>query len=379
MNIKKETRSTKPNLEQLSFCASELRMEGDTGIFEGYASTFNDVDSYGSKIMPGAFTKTLAERGAKVKILYNHDDDNPIGVPLEMREDSKGLWVRGQLTLGVQKADEAHLLMKSGAFDAMSIGFSVPRGKDKVVDGVREIYEVKLYEFSPVTFPANEQAEIKQVRATNISDTIAEHDLDEGEERIMDALHDTLLDVWWGDSQTIDEYELLLGAAVDDFAMTYKQWLSRYLAQFRQTPEAEAPADGLEELSRPTYGEASRALSQHLSDNNMTPSGLALSSPLTIDDIRKTLKGSIDGDASRFLFAPAVSQAFSRQRRSMVEQVADELRAGLSTAEREQFSALLGLQPSIDTAAKQAAATSEPQQALTDLLADVRKYNNMEK
>jgi len=370
-----EHRSRSPIQEHLSFQIGEIRLEGENGIFEGYAATFGDIDSYGSRIMPGAFTKTLAERADKIKVLHNHDQDSPIGMPLEMREDNKGLWVRAQLTLGVQKADEAFLLMKSGAFDAMSIGFSVPRGKDKIVDGVREIFEVKLFEFSPVTFPANEQAQIQSVRATDLAGTVTEKDLDAGEERLMEALHRTMRDIWWSDN-TVDDIESLLGAAVDDFAVAYKDWLKLYLDQFRTTPEAEAPEDGIEELHAPAIGVTGKALALHMRKLGETLNSMAMNSPLAVDDIRSLLKGNIEGRAERLSFVPGLAVTFSQERRSKVEMVAQELRASLSSAEREQFAALLGLQPSDDTVAKEAEARGEPQQALTELMENIRSTMN---
>lgn len=134
-------------------------IEGRT--FRGYASTY-DKDLGGDIIVPGAFAKTLAERGQRVKVLWQHSE--PIGRPVEMREDSKGLYVEA-LVSKTRLGDEALELMKDGVIDQMSIGYSVPAGKsESQTDGTRIIKELKLYEFSAVTFPMNEAAVITGVK-----------------------------------------------------------------------------------------------------------------------------------------------------------------------------------------------------------------------
>ena len=136
-------------------------------VFSGYASTY-DLDQGGDIIERGAFTKTLAERGNDIKVLWNHDA--PIGKPMVMREDEKGLFVEAKIsktTLG----DEVLELMRDGVIDQMSIGYSVPQGKSEYKDGIRYIKELKLYEFSAVTFPMNEAARITGLK-NQISDAV---------------------------------------------------------------------------------------------------------------------------------------------------------------------------------------------------------------
>jgi HK97 family phage prohead protease len=98
-------------------------VSGD-GSFSGYASLFGAVDLGRDVIEPGAFKASLKRRGAAdVRMLYQHDPDQPIGRWLSIREDSHGLHVEGKLSLGVARAREVHELMKSGALDGLSIGF----------------------------------------------------------------------------------------------------------------------------------------------------------------------------------------------------------------------------------------------------------------
>ena len=156
--------------KSLEFKAESVDMKART--FEGYASTW-DIDQTKDVIHKGAFTKTIKEgfSSNRIKVLWQHYE--PLGLPLEMHEDSTGLWVKGYVsktTLG----DDALELMKDKVVDRMSIGFSIPQNKSNFDDeGVRNIFEVKLYEFSPVTFPANENAFIKSIATFNEQAIIA--------------------------------------------------------------------------------------------------------------------------------------------------------------------------------------------------------------
>lgn len=138
----------------------------EAGEFEGYASVFDTEDHHGDTVRKGAFKaglERLARAKKKLKMLYNHRE--LIGVFKEAEEDDTGLYVRGKLTLGVQKADETRLLMMSEALDAMSIGGYL---RKKTVDEKtwkRELLEIELREISPVIFPALDEARIVSVKS----------------------------------------------------------------------------------------------------------------------------------------------------------------------------------------------------------------------
>ena len=156
---------SKMELKALKFDDSQVNIEERT--FKGYASTFGNVDEVGDIIEQGAFTKTITERGPQgskqIKVLWQHSE--PLGIPTVMQEDSRGLYVEGKISK-TRLGDEALELMRDGVVDRMSIGFSIPNGKADWDDTlqVRKIREVKLFEFSPVTFPANESAVITGVK-----------------------------------------------------------------------------------------------------------------------------------------------------------------------------------------------------------------------
>lgn len=153
----RENRSRAELMETKS-CPFECKIDRGQRIVEGYASTW-DRDQIDDIIMPGAFQKTIRERSSKVKVLWQHMD--ALGVPMHMEEDSTGLFTRSRISR-TQLGDDALTLMEDGVVDSMSIGFTIPQGKAEFEsDGwTRRIHEVKLFEYSPVTFACNEEAVI---------------------------------------------------------------------------------------------------------------------------------------------------------------------------------------------------------------------------
>ncbi|PRX16664.1 hypothetical protein BX659_1623 [Orenia metallireducens] len=136
----------------------------ETGIFTGYAAVFSNVDAGGDLIQPGAFTKTLKNNKDRIKICWQHDPYSPIGKPLEMREDKKGLFVKGQIS-DTSLGKDVKILMKDGVINELSIGYDTVKKEWK--DGVRHLKELKLYEFSPVTWAMNDEALITSVKAND--------------------------------------------------------------------------------------------------------------------------------------------------------------------------------------------------------------------
>jgi len=139
----------------------------EVGVFEGLASTFGNPDLVGDVIAPGAFRSSLV-RPERIKMLWQHDARAPIGIWERIVETTAGLAVKGRLVLEVQQAREALALLRAGAVDALSIGFSVPEGGaafEQREKAVRRITKVDLWEISVVTFPANPKARISRVKA----------------------------------------------------------------------------------------------------------------------------------------------------------------------------------------------------------------------
>ena len=120
--------------------------------FEGYASLFNVPDAAGDIVARGAFAGSLRRRPPeKVRMLYQHSALEPIGVWEAIKEDARGLYVRGRLVLDVTRAREVRALIAEGALNGLSIGFRTLRARR---DGAtRTLTEIELWEISVVTFP----------------------------------------------------------------------------------------------------------------------------------------------------------------------------------------------------------------------------------
>ena len=154
------------NKKDLSF---EIKAVSDDGLFSGYASVFDNVDSYGDIVRKGAFVESIGEWEAKGKmppILWNHDPSDPIGVYTKMQEDDKGLFVEGRLLIDdVPRAKQTHALMKAGVIDGLSIGYRVKEYLYNVDEEVTDLIKLSLREVSIVTFPANPETRIEAVKS----------------------------------------------------------------------------------------------------------------------------------------------------------------------------------------------------------------------
>lgn len=150
-----------------------LKMQGDTGTFEGYASKWDGVDSYGDTILKGAFADTLKETAPKM--FFNHSWDMPVGKWLSAQEDEHGLFVKGELTPGLALAADVRAAMKHGTLDGLSIGGYLKKGDYDEKDGGRVIRKwSQLAEISPVVFPADSAARIDLSTVKSGPDLIAE-------------------------------------------------------------------------------------------------------------------------------------------------------------------------------------------------------------
>lgn len=138
---------------------------GEDGVFEGYASVFGVVDQGLDIVERGAFAKSIGTR--KVKMLWQHETDNPIGVWETVSEDDYGLFVRGRLITDVEQGKEALALLKAGAIDSMSIGYRTMQAEASTVNGrgVRKLTEIDLFEISLVTFPMLPDAKVTDVKS----------------------------------------------------------------------------------------------------------------------------------------------------------------------------------------------------------------------
>jgi HK97 family phage prohead protease len=135
--------------------------------FTGYASVFNNIDYGNDVIEKGAFKKSIAKNQADkkyIKILWQHEMEEPIGIAEELAEDTKGLRVIAKLPLEDELVrGKVKPQVKIGSVREMSIGYIV---KDFYIkDGIRYIKEVDLKEISLVTIAMNPLATINDFKS----------------------------------------------------------------------------------------------------------------------------------------------------------------------------------------------------------------------
>jgi HK97 family phage prohead protease len=148
---------------ELKFTSGESEFSIVSGSrVEGYASLFKKRDQGGDMVAPGAYQaslKKLMENGRRVRMLWQHDPREPIGVWDEINEDDRGLYVRGRLLPEVSRAREAAALLEAGAIDGLSIGYRTLKSH-RDGRGGRVLSEVELWEVSVVTFPMLPEARV---------------------------------------------------------------------------------------------------------------------------------------------------------------------------------------------------------------------------
>lgn len=117
-------------------------------------------------VAPGAFADSLAKRGVHgIKLLFQHDANQPIGVWTQLAEDARGLYAQGRLMPEVAKAREVQALMRAGALDGLSIGFRTVKGRRDRATGTRRLEKVDLWEISVVTFPLLPEARVAAMKS----------------------------------------------------------------------------------------------------------------------------------------------------------------------------------------------------------------------
>ncbi len=150
----------------------------ESGEIEGYGSTFGgEPDSYGDVIAPGAYSDSLAAHksaGTMPKMFWQHDSREPIGKWFEAKEDAKGLFLRGKLNMGVQRAREAYELLKERDIDGLSIGYRIKEYSVDTDTGVWTLEKIDLREVSIVSIGANDNATIASVKAAKAAHELSD-------------------------------------------------------------------------------------------------------------------------------------------------------------------------------------------------------------
>ncbi len=211
-------------------------VDDQEGTFEGHASIYGKVDAHESIIEKGAFTKTLRENRARVKVLWQHDSNEPIGKPLEMKADEKGLFVKGKIS-NTTRGRDALTLLRDEVITELSFGFDTIQ--DKWEKGVRHIKEVRLWEFSPVTWASNDLALITSVRQRfNIETKDFDADYDEALLKrtpwmLLDTFTGSMDKLIYGGIEPQEKYEQL-HQMLNQFDERFAQWIEDAYAAMSQ-------------------------------------------------------------------------------------------------------------------------------------------------
>ena len=293
--------------------------ETEEGIFEGYIVVWEQIDSYRSRFARGSFAKTIKEDFSKMKIFYDHD--RLAGKPLEMREDDKGVFVRGKFNLNTSAGNDAWQFVKDKTVDGLSFRFRATR-PDKFIDGIREIQEVRVIEFGPVIFPSGEKSKITSYRKT------FEENFDAAmvyRERsiLISSLVDTLDEVFY---EMMPDSEDKVKAAIMGFLDGYLDWMERY-SDLSSSQRSAILAPNSLALEVRNYIEAGGNI-ERFSD----------------EEINLLAKGKLIENRSKIDYLPrSIRSEHKAARNALIEELCSELRmAGeLTGYERERISNLL--------------------------------------
>lgn len=179
------------------FEVKSVKMADDStsyaGEIEGYAAGIHNIDRAGDMILPGAFAADLPRFLSEGVVCWQHDWADPIGAPVEAREDSFGLWTKSRISKTTRGVD-AMTLIRDGVVKKMSIGYSVQDYESVNRSGLMAylagttlaeerkagilaafdemdigflflLKKIKLYEYSPVSIPANPNAMITDAKS----------------------------------------------------------------------------------------------------------------------------------------------------------------------------------------------------------------------
>jgi len=316
---KLELRKNEQDFQHLNLVRELRADESEKGIIEGYIAVWEQVDSYNSRFQRGSFKKTIQNRTDKIKVLYNHDIEKPIGKLLEIKEDDHGVFVRAQLVMEVENAKDTFNLIKGGAINALSFGFRTV--KDKFENGIQVITEVQLGEISPVVFPGGEACLITGARSTDFNETDKISEMHNMRYRLINSLAETLEDIYWLDDNT--EPLKMTEDTIDAFRASYLN-----LAKDLYPTDARSDNELINEFRKYLDGKELETI--------------ALTTSLTVDELKQLKRGSCITNKSKLIDLPdEVQKAHEQIRSKAVITLCDELRAGLSSAESTRIEGLL--------------------------------------
>jgi uncharacterized protein len=166
-------------LEYKNYKAEIKDMDSDRMTVTGYFASFGNMDYDDDIIMPGAATKTIAERGPmgsnEIFFLNQHNYAQPHGKPMILEAQERGIYFESKIA-PTSYGRDAMILYAEGIVVQHSIGFSTIKSDYDQQTGMRMIKEIKLYEGSNVTLGANPETPFtgfKSLTMAEINDQIA--------------------------------------------------------------------------------------------------------------------------------------------------------------------------------------------------------------
>jgi len=215
----------------------EIKSLNEDGTFEGLASTFGPpADAYGDIVEEKAFDKTISDHGGEIVILWQHDTREPVGLgQIEKRAD--GLWMKGQLELGLETAKKAYVSLKARLVKSLSIGFQTIRKRTE--KSVRYLEEIKLYEVSLVTFPANQRALVTDVKSA-MTDRLDEMEISAKVWGVWQAFDEIVLNTMFDREMTSDDKIDFISDAFDEFKGLFLPALPDYFRLRRLSSDSKA-------------------------------------------------------------------------------------------------------------------------------------------
>ncbi len=180
-----------------------------------YIGKFDNVDLGNDILLKGSSAKTIKERGPdgadSIRHLWDHSTFYPMAKPLEMGEDEKGPFAKSWFGTDTFSNDK-FIQMKEGIIKFQSIGYSaIQSQEEKTEDGdeIRLLQEIKLYEYSSVVLPMNEQAGLKAFKSMM------------GPEGLID--HIKKLEKFCRDSTASDETLMAIQSELKRFSLLLKE------------------------------------------------------------------------------------------------------------------------------------------------------------
>lgn len=168
-------------LVERKYLPFEIKDVTEQGVIKGMAAAIGNVDEGGDRILAGAFDKSIARSKGIVPIYWGHAWERiPLGYGTSASADQKALNVEGELTMNIPAVRDAYESVahakKVGFVMGISIGYRIPPKGYEMVENVRELKEIDVYEWSVTPFPMNKRARVTGLKSI---DSFTERDFEE--------------------------------------------------------------------------------------------------------------------------------------------------------------------------------------------------------